>query len=346
MPWIDVFESFRTITQRLPGRTIVGLIRILESLCITFTFYYFVAFKNVKVSYILRVFVLIALVISVITFFDIFFSSIIKSLILGKANFTANRITGLSGEPRSFARSMSLAFLISYTSLVAKSQVLPKWLLLLCSIQSLVCIILSMSASALVAIAMSVLFLHLFFGKVKFKNLFRLLGMLSLVVLGILGNREYRNHLASRLIEDSIHGNQKEIKGVPTLISKLEVFDAAAAGFFFHNPRFLLLGTGPNTINIPSSVYLSRYSKGIYRHGINSIPHTGFLQILSRSGALGLILHFRFILVYYKRADKRDKNNIKVIMANLIFALFVLSSQYYVFLGLLAANYYEKRAQC
>lgn len=341
-PWEDNYDSFRSLTQRLPGRTLVGLIRVFESLSIAFAFNYFLVFQRIHISYLLRLFVLVALVSFIVSVFDGLFSSIVKRVILGEGNYTPNRVTGLSGEPRSFARSMGLAFLIAYISYVTKELILPRGIILLSLIATALGIIMSMSASALVATVIATVAFHAFYGGINLKGILLFSGMFTIVIFSLTVNREYQSHLASRLIEDSLNEHQKIIKGIPQVMSKLEVFDAAAAGFFYHNHYFLFHGVGPNTINIPASVYLSSYSKGIYKHGINSVPHTGFLQILSRSGILGIILNFHFIFYHYTRAKKSEPMHAYIIIAIVTFSIFVFTASYYAFLGILAGLSYQR----
>jgi len=97
------------------------------------------------------------------------------------------------------------------------------------------------------------------------------------------------------------------------VFSLFEVFDRSALNALFNNIIYFFTGYGPNTISIISTDYISNLDFNTYDGIINSPPHTGLINILSRSGI------FMLILIVLTRIKKRK---------NIHFFIYLLQSSF------------------
>ena len=147
-------------------------------------------------------------------------------------------------------------------------------------------------------------------------------------------NEAFRNHFEARLKQTAVETAANGIiQNTPLWISGLEVFDAAAVAFFYHHPQYIYTGTGPNTINIPSSPYLSAVNKSTYRNKIDSIPHMGVLQLFSRSGLIGLFLVILGIIKSSKRLKRKNKELNNLYLLLLLFSAIVMTPFFFFTIG-------------
>jgi hypothetical protein len=78
---------------------------------------------------------------------------------------------------------------------------------------------------------------------------------------------------------------------IDSLVQILEVFDASALNFLYHNPEHVFVGVGPGLISLPASHYVPPGdAQAIFGDRIDSIPFMGVLRTVSDSGLLGLAL--------------------------------------------------------
>jgi hypothetical protein len=119
----------------------------------------------------------------------------------------------------------------------------------------------------------------------------------------------------------------------PNLFKKFEVFDRAALNFFYNNPKFMFFGTGPNLISIPASDYIDSYSRLIYGNRIDSVPHTGLVNIFSRSGIVGFViyLYFLYSILLVKKYSKRTY---LILLTAIICYFFTIDYKFYVLIGI------------
>ena len=104
-------------------------------------------------------------------------------------------------------------------------------------------------------------------------------------------------------MEDKVHNNE------PQIFTSFEVFDRAALNFFYFNKLYILSGTGPNLISIPSSPYINNKAYAIYGNSIDSVPHMFLINLLSRSGLFGIFLWFVFFIKFnFKKTNKNSPN--------------------------------------
>ena len=252
-----------------------------------------------------------------------------------------SRFTGLNGEPRAFGKTCSLAalFLISFLPKFNKDKKI------LGIVLSFIGIVISFSASAYIAtvIWVSVLVASiLFINKKRIKYLIVFFPIALFVVFYLNSNSFYMSETSKKMekvvsIVDS--GNNFYFEKIdskePKILSHFEVFDRAALNFLYRNPFYGLIGTGPNLISIPASPYLTRAAFAIYGDRIDSTPHAFFVNILARSGIIGLFLWLLFCRRFTKSIDASNKDQKMFFVTLFIFNLVVSSNLFYFFIGVL-----------
>lgn len=73
-------------------------------------------------------------------------------------------------------------------------------------------------------------------------------------------------------------------------ISRLEVFDAAAANFFKHHPERIVVGTGPGLVYLSASDYVMEKDASFWNNGFSALPHMGAILVISNCGVVGFAL--------------------------------------------------------
>ena len=130
-----------------------------------------------------------------------------------------------------------------------------------------------------------------------------------------------------------------QMYGEPEVFTRFEVFDRAALNFFYNNPKHLILGTGPNLISIPSSEYLDRSGIVTFDGMIVGVPGFGIINLLSRSGLIGLFFYFFTYLKIQKILRKRKQ----ILLSNVfqtvsVMFVFINSPWFYFTVGFILAQ--------
>ena len=339
LPWDDG-EISRSWSQKSSGRSLVALFSILSTLILVYVTFLFFIQKKVKLQNFINVFSILIIVISTIAFFDLLFNYPIYKLLFGQDSITSaknGRLLGFSIEPRSLGRWMvqGWCFLLIYKingyrfkfsniSLIMGAFVIfftfsfSTYFLFLISI-----IFLLRNYILKIKITQYLLFgLALFLGQIYFvknQNIYDIFKYkFDLVTLGKEDNR---------------------LLNEPAIFTQFEIFDRAALNFFYNYPKHLIFGTGPNLISIPSSKYIDDSAYKIFGGYLIGIPGSGLINLVSRSGFIGLILYiFLFFKIFkYLGKNKLLKNIFSVMAINFIFSNiawiyfiigFVLAQQY------------------
>ncbi|WP_395062966.1 hypothetical protein, partial [Flavobacterium sp.] len=103
---------------------------------------------------------------------------------------------------------------------------------------------------------------------------------------------------------------------------------------------------GPNTINIPSSEYMSEFEKTEYNGRIDSVPSNFIINIISRSGIIGILLHI-FAYFYIQKKLKKYSNPV---LSNYFFLVFIYTVFYnniffYAAVGIIMGIYFSEKNQ-
>jgi hypothetical protein len=312
--------------------TLTGAIRIFETLLIVHLFFSFFHRNKIQLSLFVQVLIYSLVVQFVIALIDIRYDGIIKSILVLPDRLLADRFTGLNVEPRVFGRIAGFCLLVFFT--LNTSIKLKKTYKILFIIIGFSIILLTVSTSALIITMICLLFYGIFLKKLSFKISVAIIIFYMTFLYTVWQNETYRGHTLDRVASTLVEEEEMRQNNIPDWMSGLEVFDAAGAAFFYFNPEYLFLGVGPNTISIPSSPFLSKRSKAIYGETIDSIPHMGFLQFLSRSGIIGILLISMFL---FKIGSNLKKINIEfyhLFILIIIFNSFVMTNMFYMIVGI------------
>lgn len=333
VPFDDPYAASRTFTQTSAMRAIISSVRMLLELSTIILVIYWINTKKINLDLIIKTISIVLIINVTVAVIDFYSGFIIKNFINYDGRNLQGRFLGLSGEPRGFGRycSFSLIFLLFFRP--THFAILRKVALYL----SIIGVILSFSASSIL-ITIVGLSIYLYSQR-EFKLVFISI-VLMIIAFGFLKTNEFfqtDTFTKINMVIGSNENNKKEKVSLdePDIFSSFEVFDRAALNFFYHHPGYLLFGTGPNLISIPASPYLTQEAAAIYEYGINSVPHSMFVNILSRSGIIGIVLNILFFIVVFKKINvKRNKYFFSAIF---IMSLLVGTSIFYFYIGLTIA---------
>lgn len=294
-PWEDASISERTITQQLPLRTLVGLMRFVETYLFFYCFYFFFKKKYITIKFLV-----------ITTYYIVMFSffiGLIDYLVLDGAirlflmpkHYALSRYTGLVIEPRLIGQVMTLCIFIFMTFGIGIADKKCKKISIIGIICAFISIGLSFSSTA-IGYSTLTLVAYALVGRMRFKYIIPIIIVYVMGAIVLIDNEDFINHQTERLAMVTLENKSSQIAGVPDFINKFEVFDKVALAFFYFNSQYLLIGVGPNTVNIPSSKYLIGNDDANYEGRVDSVPHNFLINILSRSGVIGLLIH---ILGYF-----------------------------------------------
>lgn len=332
-PFKDYFEDVRAFAQRSEMRAIISSIRLFLELFTILLVVFWVKTNRIQIEKIIK-FISIVLIINVTVAIVDFFSGYVLKLTLCPAciaNVGWGHFTGLSGEPRAFGRYCSFGFIF----LLFFGSIQYNMLRKIGVITSIIGIVLSMSASSLIItiIGMGIFLIY----KRSVKSVVVIFSLLLVGYYSLQTNEYFQGATVNKIkmvlaLNADESYDEKVSADEPEIFKRFEIFDRAALNFFFHYPLYSFFGTGPNIISIPASPYLTDSSKAIYEDGINSTPHTLIVNVLSRTGVVGLILYMLFFVRIYRSLKSRDE---KYFFISFFFMSFlVLTTLFYFYSGL------------
>ncbi|MBW8362818.1 MAG: hypothetical protein K0M56_11615 [Kaistella sp.] len=206
-------------------------------------------------------------------------------------------------------------------------------------------VIISLSASALILFMM--LNLVILFKKVKL-GYFIFLALLFSLTFTVLQNNPFFEESTKGKIDKALFGiENKVIPDEPQFFSRFDIFDRLGLVYLYENPQYIIFGTGPNLISIPSSKYvdsLPEYSSYAEQGGIDSVPNVMFNNVLARSGVVGLILFLFFFIRLYRFA-KIDRSGFSqvVVLISLFFNMVYFSIVFLFLTGIVVGYIFSKR---
>lgn len=341
LPWQDPYILERTITQRLPFRTIIGIFRTLELIFGIYFIYFIIIHYKIEENFILKSSILLLSVnffLGLLDYLNILPFSL--RTILVPDHYALERFTGLTIEPRAIAQISSSYILFFLPFLKIRSDKIKKLLIYGISI-SLIMIALSLSSSG-AGYLLICLFCYIFIGKVKLRYIFFSLIILAITTVILLNNPAYVDHQAKKIARVTLEAQDTQLQGVPEFFNAFEGFDQSALAFFYYNPRNLFFGVGPNTINIPASAYMSDLMIKIMGTNINTTPVNGFIYTISRTGLIGFLIYFFSIGNYILFFKKKENYLYEILfLASIYFLLYREDSFFFTF-AMTAAFYHNK----
>lgn len=272
----DSHHNERTFMQTFDGRYLTQIIRFF--LEINSSVYFYSIFKKNKDLFIDKLLYATYFTIFLATIDYFFLGRNLYTIFLGDTH-VSYRYTGLNIEPRMFGLILTYIYVFLMFMKVNFIKLIP--------------IILSIFFTVSVSSIFIFLISYLYFNKRNLKviSLFFIL-LTGFVIFIYLPYIDDFSLIYQRIQSLTVINSLDDYYSV---FSVFEVFDRASLNALFFNKEYLIFGFGPNTISIPSSDYLAPNLVKTYNGIINSVPHTGIVNILSRSGILFLIYYiFQF----------------------------------------------------
>jgi hypothetical protein len=340
-PWSSYFDSNRSWTQLAYGRSLIQMFKYFsEFILLLFVLF---LFKSNKIdhNFVKKVFSKIIIIMVLFTIIDILFDFHIKEFLFSNEPIVSNRFTALNGEPRNFGRNCSLALLILifYNSSNSKKYFIP-------ILFSIIGIIISLSASTYLA---TLLWIFLFLLTLKSVRLLIFPSIAILIFIfnnfsntenAFISETTTKIKIVSGILNNNLETEDKVYNDEPNLFSSFEVFDRAALNFLYLNKLYILTGTGPNLISIPSSPYLNSKAFAIYGDSIDSVPHMFLINLLARSGIIGLFFWILFIISYN---FKKSRNSNIFFNLTIVFHFIVFNPVFFLYIAIITSkklNYY------
>jgi hypothetical protein len=339
IPWQSYEDIHRSWSQKALGRTTFQLVKFFADFlnCL----FWFVMIRTKKVNFntfnkIVSYSIIFTVFVGILDLF--IFKNQIKNFLFSDANLLRvnDRFTSFNGEPRGIGRTcVYISIMLFYLRIYCNQKTLLNMVALFVAQLGL---ILSLSASAILLDLLIILIIILHQpGKLKYAYL--LVGSFIISVLYIYLNESqiFREKTLSKLemvlsMEGRENYRYRDNINEPKIFKSFEVFDRAALNFLYFNPVYLIIGTGPNLISIPASDYIDTYSAKIYGKRIDSVPHSGFVNILARSGIIGLLL---FLLMLFRifSYKKLAYGNYLLLLLGLLAYFLVADNKFFFLLG-------------
>ena len=315
-PWIT--PSLIWSEQPL-GRSIVALSRFLMEISVMFFFCYIIWKKKTDINKVLDLLSIIVILNCIVAIID----WLSKKYFISKFFFDwsdigwdliSTRILGFSNEPRIFGRLMVFSWFVLYYFKQAGYKI--KYIKVSLFIG---CFLLLITLSFSSYILFIILFLVTILIKLKFnkKNIFIITTLIFLTIVVInLPEFDALSDIYYKVEMISTGRSMQQMEGEPLFFTRFELFDRVALNHLYNNPINFFTGTGPNLISIPASKYMDKSGQLQFGETINMIPGVGIINLISRSGLIGLFL---FSLSFFKLTNKlKETNNNKLVGLNII----------------------------
>lgn len=326
-PWVSRFDYQRSWGQLAEGRAVIQVFRLISEFSLILIIVLWLKMKKVTMDFIVKAIAIIISCVVVFTLIDFSLGGLLKEFLFPDGRLLNDRFTGLNGEPRALGRICSFVLLILLACSDKKSNSTIK----IGIVFSILGLVISLSASAyLMTLVWLVLFIlvtrrfnYLFFGV-----------PLLFIFFFILSQNEMFRESTLKKIENTVSEgdqyNQREKVNFqePEIFANFEIFDRAALNFLYSEPIYFMTGTGPNMISIPSSPYLTASHAAIFEDRIDSVPHSFIINLIARSGIIGVSLWFLFFF-RFKYALRNSEKKIKALFFCATFSFFMVSTAIY-----------------
>jgi hypothetical protein len=324
-PWVSRWDYQRSWSQLAGGRAVIQVFRLISEFSLILIIVLWLQMKQVTIDFIIKVVAIIISCMVVFTLVDFSLGGALKEFLFPEGRLLSDRFTGLNTEPRSFGRICSFVFLLLFIFNKKNDKIIIVGLIF-----SIVGLIISLSASSYL-----MTFVWLFIYIVMTKRVKYLLWAVPIIVISLFYLNKNETYSDSTLKKikyvisiDKDTDKEKVNADEPEIFSSFEIFDRAALNFLYAEPIYFILGTGPNMISIPSSPYLTASTYAIYENTIDSVPHSFLINLISRSGFLGLIIWILFFFKF-KHALKKNSNELDVLFICSIICCFIVFSSFF-----------------
>ena len=331
-PFDDSYETYRAATQQLTYKYVIQVLRSPEILFATYAAYVaLAAFRDPRAALLKSFGYLVALLV-VATAVDFGTDNALKQLLFERT--TDDRVTGLSLEPRELAREMGLLLITLVTVYRGRR---PTTRLVVVGAVAAVLMLGTYSVSGLGTTFLVLLGYLIYRYPLDYRTYLVPVAVLAVGATAITGSEAVRTHIKIRTLDKLETSLLNYVPEAPVWVSGLEVFDGAAVAFFYNHPEYLALGTGPNLVNIPASVYVSQYQRLIFPYGLVSTPHMGLIKMVSNGGIVYVLLQFGVWFGFTRGMRSRRPELADWVALVFCFDLIVTVSYLYIAAGLAVA---------
>ena len=339
-PFDDPYAAYRATTQQLGFKYVVQVLRIPEIALAAYAAYVGVSAHANPRGALLRSFSQLVTLVAVATAIDFLSGDALKALLFERT--TDDRVTGLSVEPRQLAREMGLLLLTLLTVMSHRlRETRTRWL----AFAAILLLLGTYSVSGLATTAL-VTFGYLVYRYPRdYRTYLAPVAFVGVAAIAISTNGAIRWHVEQRTVKKLQTALLNYVPNAPIWVSGLEVFDGAAVAFFYNNPTYLALGTGPNLINIPSSAYVSRYQRIIFPYGLVATPHMGLISMISNGGIAFVLLQLLVWARFVRRLSPKPELATFVCLVFVFNLIVTVSYLYFAAALALGIQVAEARAQ-
>ena len=332
--WHTDYDYLREWNQKSELKSIVQIIKLIADISILFIFNHFIDKEKIKLKFLNKTITYIYFGMLIIGLIDILTHHSIKGFLFS-STFRENlfdRFTSLNGEPRAFAKVSIFIFIYSILLMNNKNKFL--------TFLSILGIFISLSASGIFVFILILIFYLIY------RKKYLLITSLTLLILLItfsINNLYFDNKQFSATItkmnfvlgtsELNMNENEDIIESEPVIFKSFEIFDRAALNFLYSNPFYSITGVGSNLISLPASPYLTNAAKMVYGERIDSAPHSFFINLLSRSGLIGLSLWILFFIRSTISTYKISRKYFYLNIMNFTFIFLINNIFFFIFLS-------------
>jgi hypothetical protein len=343
-PWVTPSQIW---SEQPIGRSVVALSRFLMEISVMFFFCYIIWKGKSNIKKILNIVSFVVILNSLVAIIDWLSKKYFISKFLFDWNdigwdLISTRILGFSNEPRIFGRLMVFSWFVLYYFKQAGYKI--KYIKFSLSI-GLFLLLITLSFSSY--ILFTILFLVSVIIKLKFnkKNIL-IISILMFLLIVVINLPEFDalSDIYYKIEMISSGRSMQQMDGEPLFFTRFELFDRVALNHLYNNPINILTGTGPNLISIPASKYMDKSGQLQFGETINMIPGVGIINLISRSGLIGLFL---FSLSFYKLTKKLkesyNNNLVGLNIINFLGFLIVSTPAFYFINGILLGLIYKEK---
>lgn len=333
-PWEDSQDLLRSWSQKSSGRAVVQTLRLFAEINLILLIIYFLKSKRIDFNKIINLIVVTFLITFLITVTDFYFNNQLKTIFFSDARLVEARFSGFNGEPRAFGRICGLTFIVLFA---VKNYIKNKKAYKLVIVCSFVGVLLSLSASSILMTLLGMMVYIIFSGKMKIVIVSIPIFFISyhFLMQNELFKKETLYKIETTLNEEDNFSQKEKVNSYePDFFSQFEIFDRAALNFFYFNREYILFGTGPNLISIPSSKYLTETNANEYENRIDSVPHSFLINLLARSGLIGVLLWLIYI-VRLSLSLKRYDRQLMALFISISLANFMVFTSYFLLINAL-----------
>ena len=342
-PWQDT-SGTRMWNQTAQGRALVSLLRIFSEFIVLLYFAYVIINKRVSIRYIVYAFAIASAISFWVGFMDYLMGYPIKSHLFNLTHFEAKRFLGLNGEPKALGRAgaLSYAFILIYKlTFTDKSKFLTFALL-----TNVFAVILSSSASSYILFIL--LNLAVFFNfSVRNIGFSLALAIVLFFTYNTFYEKGYLHEDTNQKVQKALFAIDDEwVVNEPEVFKRFDIWDRLALIYLWKHPAYFITGVGPNLISIPMSEYIPRQSVFYTLGRVDSVPNVMLINILSRSGLIGLILISMGLISIYNYSRKNlPEFFMRMLVIAVVFSMVYFNIVFYLTIGIITGYIYLSKQE-